>query len=174
MAGNNLHRFVSAQSKGVYETALHELWEGRKQGHWMWFIFPQMKGLGRSQASNLYGIHSLDEAVAYLTHPILGPRLVECVNELLSLQNHCTANDIFGTPDSVKLRSSLTLFEKAAIACNHDTKDVFSEALERYYNGVRDELTIGMLQEDQESPPTDKDAEPPATEATSQHHAAPE
>ena len=139
MSNINLTRFIEAQNEAVYETVLDELRQGRKSGHWMWFIFPQMKGLGQTSTSDFYGIQNLDEAVAYLSDPILGERLIECTEVLLNLSNN-TAEEIFGYPDYLKFRSSMTLFEKAS-----GDKNVFTLALEKYYRGQRDEKTLELL-----------------------------
>jgi len=108
----NLQRFVDAQ-QDVYAQVLKELKSGRKVSHWMWFIFPQVKGLGHSPMSEFYGIGSLDEARAYLEHPVLGPRLLECTR-LVSLIEDRTINEIFGYPDDLKFRSCMTLFSEAS------------------------------------------------------------
>lgn len=140
MAGGpyNLERFVEAQ-RGVFEEACAELQRGRKTGHWMWFIFPQIAGLGFSATSQHYAIQSLDEARAYLQHSLLGPRLREISQILLSIHGK-TAHDIFGSPDDMKLRSSMTLFA-------HATEDnaVFLEVLRKYFNGAEDERTTQLL-----------------------------
>ena len=105
----DLDRFVSAQ-ENVYQTALEEIGSGRKQGHWMWFIFPQITGLGSTEISRLYAIKSREEAVAYLEHPVLGPRIRE-ISEVLLTQDDKSATELLGTPDDLKLRSSMTLFK---------------------------------------------------------------
>ena len=110
--GFDLARFVRAQV-GAFEQALRELRAGRKQSHWIWFIFPQRKGLGRSATSEFYGIGSMEEAQAYLAHPVLGPRLRECTRVVNAVEGR-TAQAIFGWPDDVKFRSSMTLFARAA------------------------------------------------------------
>ena len=140
MAGDpyNLDRFVEAQ-RGVYEQACAELRRGRKTGHWMWFIFPQIAGLGFSATSQHYAIRSLDEARAYLQHPALGPRLRE-ISQILLLINGKTAHDIFGSPDDMKLRSSMTLFARAT-----EDNAVFLEILRKYFGGVEDERTIKLI-----------------------------
>lgn len=135
---HNLQRFVDAQER-VYRGALAEIGRGRKSGHWMWFIFPQIAGLGASSTSQRYAISSLDEAQAYLNHPLLGSRLTECVKTVNQLTGR-TAAQIFGFPDVLKLRSSLTLFEAADPSNPH-----FSQALEKYYEGKRDEATLQKL-----------------------------
>jgi len=134
----NLQRFVDAQS-GVHAQALAEIRAGRKTSHWMWFVFPQMKGLGLSATAQHYGIASLDEARAYLAHPVLGPRLLESAAAVAAL-NGRTARAVFGAPDDLKLRSSLTLFEAAA-----PDEPVFGEALDALCDGVRDKQTLGMV-----------------------------
>ncbi len=134
----HLERFVAAQ-ESVYPQVLEELRSGSKRSHWMWFIFPQLAGLGRSETARYYAIQSLDEARAYLAHPLLGARLRECVAILSGLEGR-TAEDIFGYPDVLKLHSSLTLFE---LACDDD---LFTQALERYYDGSRDESTLRLSQ----------------------------
>jgi len=137
---HDLQRFVKAQD-GVYDRVLTELRAGRKRSHWMWFIFPQMAGLGSSPTADDYAIRSLQEARAYLKHPVLGPRLVECVQAVNALRNRSAA-DIFGYPDELKLRSSLTLFLMAAAS---DAKTPFQRALDRYFEGRGDPLTVQKL-----------------------------
>jgi uncharacterized protein (DUF1810 family) len=134
-----LDRFVAAQ-EGVYEGALRELRAGRKTGHWIWFVFPQLAGLGRSETSRFYGIEFLDEARAYLDHPVLGPRLRECVDAVLAVPSGVTTDAIFGSLDAMKVRSSMTLFHRAAPA-----DPLFGEVLERFYAGVGDERTDTLL-----------------------------
>jgi len=134
----HLERFVEAQGE-VFVEALAELRAGHKRGHWMWFIFPQMKGLGRSDMAQYYGIGSLEEASAYLRHPVLGPQLRECT-ELVNRVEGRTAHEIFGFPDDMKFRSSMTLFARAA---EDDT--VFRAALEKYFRGEPDPLTLELL-----------------------------
>jgi uncharacterized protein (DUF1810 family) len=139
----DLERFVQAQdSGGVYERALAELRAGRKRGHWMWFVFPQIAGLGRSPTSQRYAIVSADEARAYLRHPLLGPRLRECADAVLAT-GATSAEAIFGPIDVLKARSSMTLF--AAVAPGAPTNSVFTAVLDRYYGGVADPLTIRLL-----------------------------
>jgi uncharacterized protein (DUF1810 family) len=133
----DLSRFVSAQA-AVYPEALAELKEGRKRTHWMWFVFPQIAGLGVSPTARRYAIRSLDEARAYLAHPVLGPRLAECARAVLAVDGK-TAEDIFGYPDDLKLRSSMTLFARAA-----DDPGVFQAVLDRYYDGP-DPKTLDLL-----------------------------
>jgi uncharacterized protein (DUF1810 family) len=136
MSGD-LDRFLDAQD-GVYDDALAELTAGRKRTHWMWFIFPQIAGLGFSPTAQLYAIDSLDEARAYLAHPVLGPRLRECAQALLTVQGR-SAREILGYPDDLKLRSSMTLFARAA-----DDPEPFQAVLDRYYDGP-DPRTLTLL-----------------------------
>lgn len=135
---HDLARFVEAQ-EGVYEQALAELRAGRKESHWMWFIFPQFEGLGSSQTSGRYAIRSLDEAGAYLRHPVLGARLVECT-ELVNGLHGLSAEQIFGTPDDRKFRSSMTLFELVV-----GPESPFASALETYFSRERDARTIELV-----------------------------
>ena len=134
----DLERFVAAQ-KGVYDDVVAELRAGRKTGHWMWFVFPQIAGLGRSGMSQRYAIVSLDEARAYLDHPVLGPRLRECAGLVLAVSGR-SADDIFGGIDAVKLRSSMSLFHRAA-----PDESVFGDVLDRFYGGARDQATDTIL-----------------------------
>ena len=136
-----LDRFVRAQ-EGDYERALAEVRAGRKRTHWMWYIFPQLEGLGSSSMAKRYGIKSMEEARAYLEHPILGPRLVECMEAVLAVEGR-TAHEIFGSPDDLKLRSCATLF-----ACVAGTGSVFERVLEKYYGGERDIRTLELLKVD--------------------------
>jgi uncharacterized protein (DUF1810 family) len=133
----DLDRFVEAQD-GAYDDALAELTAGRKRTHWIWFIFPQIAGLGSSPTAQLYAIRSLDEARAYLAHPVLGPRLRECAQALLAVEGR-SARDILGYPDDLKLRSSMTLFARAA-----DDPELFQAVLDRYYDGP-DPRTLKLL-----------------------------
>jgi uncharacterized protein (DUF1810 family) len=135
---HDLDRFVVAQA-GSYETALSELRTGRKQSHWMWFIFPQFVGLGFSLTSRHYAIKSLAEAHAYLSHPILGPRLVECAEAVLAIEGR-SVHEIFGSPDDMKLRSSATLF---AYVSPHAS--IFERILDAYFQGTPDGTTLGLL-----------------------------
>ncbi|HEY0736961.1 MAG TPA: DUF1810 domain-containing protein [Herpetosiphonaceae bacterium] len=134
----DLRRFVSAQ-KEDYKTALTELRSGRKESHWMWYIFPQIDGLGYSPTSKRYAIKSLSEARAYLQHPLLGSRLVECAETILQLTGR-SASAIFGSPDDMKLRSSMTLF--AAVP---DADPVFARVLDKYFAGQPDRATLDLL-----------------------------
>ena len=131
---HDLNRFLEAQRES-YDQALAEIRSGRKRSHWMWFIFPQYAGLGSSPISQRYAIKSLEEAEAYLRHPILGPRLVECVGAALAIRDR-SAFDVFGSPDDVKLRSSATLFAAVTPAGS-----VFSQVLDKYFGGQPDERT---------------------------------
>ena len=136
----DLERFVRAQDEGgTYERAAAELRAGRKTGHWMWFIFPQIAGLGFSAMSQRYAISGLPEARAYLSHPVLGPRLTECARIVAGTERG-TAEDIFGGIDAVKLRSSMTLFAAAA-----PDEPVFGEVLAKYFGAARDEATLARL-----------------------------
>jgi uncharacterized protein (DUF1810 family) len=134
----DLERFKTAQS-GSYAGILEELRGGRKDGHWIWFIFPQIAGLGRSWMSQHYSIESLDEARAYLADPVLSARLRECVGILLATRGR-TAEEIFGSLDAMKVRSSMTLFLRAA-----PDEPLFQQVLVRYHNGVPDSLTDALL-----------------------------
>lgn len=134
----DLNRFVSAQD-GPFEAALAELRRGHKRSHWMWFIFPQLAGLGASSTSRKYAIKSLDEARAYLAHPMLGPRLLDCCKALLSVQGR-SASQIMGYPDDLKLRSSMTLF-----ALTGDSHSEFRQVLDRYFAGQLDPRTLELL-----------------------------
>ncbi|EJN06612.1 hypothetical protein PMI42_08209 [Bradyrhizobium sp. YR681] len=132
-----LDRFVEAQNP-VFRDVQGELARGQKQSHWMWFVFPQITGLGFSATSRRYAIGSRAEARAYLAHPLLGPRLIECTGLVLAVQGR-TINAILGTPDDAKFRSSMTLFNAVS------DEPVFDQALARYFNGERDGATLEML-----------------------------
>lgn len=134
----NLNRFTIAQ-EDVYDTALSELRSGLKQSHWMWFIFPQINGLGTSDTSIFYAIKSLEEAKHFLQHSVLGKRLVECTETVLALDNR-SARDIFGYIDETKFKSSMTLF-----ACVLAPGSLFDLALEKYFHGERDQRTLQLL-----------------------------
>ena len=136
-----LERFVRVQD-GVYEQACAELRSGSKRTHWMWFIFPQIKGLGLSEMAVRYAISSIEEAKAYLEHQVLGDRLRECTRIMLGLEGR-TAEEIFGYPDDLKFRSSMTLFAKAAEISEEDL--VFSQALDKYFGGREDPATVERL-----------------------------
>jgi uncharacterized protein (DUF1810 family) len=135
----NLTRFIEAQ-RDSYDNALAELQRGTKRTHWMWYIFPQIHGLGRSADSRLYGIKSLEEAQRYLDHPILGVRLLKCTEAVLKI-NGRTVSEIFGYPDDLKFKSSMTLFE-----CASNSGSLFTQALEKYFNGERDQRTHSLLE----------------------------
>lgn len=134
----NLQRFANAQAP-VYPAVLAELRAGAKRSHWMWFIFPQLAGLGRSSSAQRYAIGALDEARAYLAHPVLGERLRQCVDILLQLDGP-SAHQVFGSPDNMKLHSSLTLFAQAA-----PREARFQQGLARYFGGAPDAATLALL-----------------------------
>jgi uncharacterized protein (DUF1810 family) len=137
MDNDNLQRFVEAQNK-VYNRVVSELKSASKQSHWMWFIFPQLSGLGRSAVAERYAIQSLAEARDYLQHPILGARYMECIGILLAIENR-SAEQIFGYPDVLKLHSSVTLFQEA------EPRKEFAALLEKYYGGEADGKTLQLL-----------------------------
>ncbi len=134
----NLQRFVQAQAP-VFEQVLNELRNGRKHTHWMWFVFPQITGLGRSEMARRYAITGIAEARAYLEHPVLGPRLEHCA-KLIEPQLQRTARHIFGAPDDLKLQSSMTLFALAA-----PERPIFQEVLDSFFDGSLDRLTLAKL-----------------------------
>jgi uncharacterized protein (DUF1810 family) len=136
---HELQRFVNAQ-RDTYAEALAELRIGRKHGHWMWFVFPQVAGLSHSTIGARYAIASRDEAVAYLAHPVLGARLRECAEAVLGVTGK-TAHDIFSYPDDLKLRSSMTLFARLA-----EPDGPFRRVLERYFEGAEDPATLAVLE----------------------------
>lgn len=136
----DLDRFVDAQQE-TYGNALREIRQGRKQTHWMWFVFPQLRGLGFTDYNIFYGIENLDEALQYFNHPILGKRLVEITSAILLIQNK-TALEILGRPDERKLRSCMTLFSLLP-----DAPECFRQVLDKYYNGLQDEKTLQILKE---------------------------
>ena len=135
---HHLQRFVEAQER-IYSQALAEIRRGRKQSHWMWFVFPQFAGLGSSPTSQQYAIASLDEARAYLAHPVLGRRLIECAAAVLAVEGRW-AHDIFGSPDDMKLRSSATLFASISPAGS-----VFHRVLDKYFGGLPDARTMSLI-----------------------------
>jgi uncharacterized protein (DUF1810 family) len=135
----DLVRFLEAQNQ-MYLKALAEVRNGKKLSHWMWFVFPQLKGLGFSETAKFYGIADLNEAEAYLAHPVLGRHLIEISEALLTVDDK-TATEIFGTPDDMKLRSSMTLFSMVANA-----DPVFGKVLQKYFFGLRDEYTEELLE----------------------------
>jgi uncharacterized protein (DUF1810 family) len=132
----DLERFVAAQAP-LIDDVMAELQAGRKRTHWMWFVFPQLRALGRSSTAHFYGIASLAEARAYLAHPVLGPRLLDCTRAVLAVQGR-TLHEIFGTPDDMKFRSCMTLFSQV-------TPEPFTAALARYCGGEADERTLALL-----------------------------
>ena len=134
----NLRRFVDAQNP-VYDEVCAELRNGRKRGHWIWFVFPQLRGLGSSNMATVFGISSPQEAVAYLHHPVLGPRLRECTR-LVNLVQDRAIEQIFGYPDDLKFRSSMTLFASVS-----SDSQVFKDALQKYFGGESDPLTLARL-----------------------------
>jgi uncharacterized protein (DUF1810 family) len=134
----NLQRFVDAQAD-VFEGVCEELRRGRKTGHWMWFIFPQLRGLGSSPMAEYYGITSLAEARAYLDHPLLGERLIECSRIVTSIEGR-TLMDIFGSPDDMKFKSSMTLFARAATE-----NSIFIEAINKFCGGKFDSVTLARI-----------------------------
>jgi len=134
----DLNRFISAQ-EGVYDRALAELRDGLKRSHWMWYIFPQIEGLGHSPTTRHYSVKSLEEARQYLAHPVLGVRLKECA-EAVMVHQGLSAADIFGHPDDWKLQSSMTLFELVS-----GPQSVFGRVLEKYYQGKRDPRTLQIV-----------------------------
>jgi uncharacterized protein (DUF1810 family) len=133
-----LRRFVDAQAP-VIETVLQELADGRKCSHWMWFVFPQLKGLGHTSMAQHFGLASIDEARAYWAHPLLGPRLRTCTQRVLAVEGR-SALQIFGMPDVLKFGSSMTLFERAA-----PYEPVFAQALDKFFAGQRDDKTMALL-----------------------------
>jgi uncharacterized protein (DUF1810 family) len=133
-----LSRFIKAQDK-IYDRVLAELKGGRKRSHWMWFVFPQFEGLGYSSTTRYYSIKSKEEARQYLDHPVLGKRLRECAESILALEG-LSASGIFGYPDDMKLKSSMTLFASVA-----EPQSVFVRVLEKYFQGARDERTLALL-----------------------------
>jgi uncharacterized protein (DUF1810 family) len=135
----DLERFVAAQ-RGVYETALDELRAGRKRTHWMWFVFPQLAGLGASDMARTYAIRSADEAAAYLAHPVLGPRLRACATAALAHAD-AGAAALFGHPDDLKFHSSMTLFADVA-----PDEAVFQDCLDRFFDGAGDPATLARLE----------------------------
>lgn len=135
----DLNRFVEAQQT-IYESVLRELRNGRKRSHWMWFVFPQIDGLAHSSTSKFYAVKSREEALAYLNHPVLGKRLNECAEAVLALEGR-SASEIFGYPDDLKLKSSLTLFASVS-----DAQSVFALLLDKYFAGERDLRTLKILE----------------------------
>jgi uncharacterized protein (DUF1810 family) len=136
----NLSRFIDAQ-EGIYNRVLAELKNGEKRTHWMWFIFPQIDGLGFSSTSKYYAIKSMEEARQYLNHPVLGRRLMQCAETVLAVEGR-SASEIFGYPDDMKLKSCMTLFASVS-----DTTSVFDGALDKYFHGERDVRTLQLLEQ---------------------------
>ena len=134
----DLRRFVDGQ-EGIYEQALAEVRRGQKRSHWMWFIFPQLDGLGRSSTAKYYGLKGIEEARHFLQHPILGRRLLECSEAVLAVEGR-TVSQMFGSPDDMKLHSSMTLFAQVA-----EPGSVFVHVLEKYFNGEADGATLRIL-----------------------------
>jgi len=134
-----LVKFLDAQNQ-MYLKALAEVRNGKKESHWMWFVFPQIKGLGFSETAKFYGIADLEEAEAYLAHPVLGKHLIEISEALLKIEDK-TATEIFGTPDDMKLRSCMTLFSKVS-----ETDKIFEKILDKYFGGSQDDYTEELLQ----------------------------
>jgi uncharacterized protein (DUF1810 family) len=132
---------VQAQARN-YAQALAEIQRGQKESHWMWYVFPQIAGLGTSPTSRRFAIRSRDEAAAYLEHAVLGPRLATCAESLLALERGVSAHDVFGSPDDMKLRSSATLFAQVS-----PPGSVFAQLLERYFDGKPDATTLQLLSE---------------------------
>ncbi len=135
---NDLKRFLDAQEND-FERALAEIKRGRKQSHWMWYIFPQIAGLGSSETSRFYAVKDRAEAELYLAHPVLGARLVEISEALLEIEGK-TANQIFGSPDDMKLKSSMTLF-----GALKNTNPIFQRVLDEYFNGTKDQRTLQLI-----------------------------
>lgn len=135
---NNLNRFLDAQ-KPSYQTALTEIKNGRKRSHWMWYIFPQIQGLGYSETAKFYAIKDVSEAEAYLKHPVLGSRLIE-ISQVAAQLTSSNANSIFGSPDDMKLKSSMTLF-----AALNDTDPVFQSVLDKFFGGKKDAQTLQII-----------------------------
>ena len=137
MIYTSIERFVEAQERS-YLTALKEIKKGHKETHWMWYIFPQIKGLGYSELSQYYGITNVEEAIEYLNHPILSQRLFQISTELLKCQSN-DAKEVFGYPDNLKLKSSMTLFSMVS------NESVFNEVLEKFFDGEKDKTTVELI-----------------------------
>jgi uncharacterized protein (DUF1810 family) len=135
---NNLNRYIDAQ-ENKYQDAFDEIQNGRKESHWMWYVFPQISGLGRSELAIYYAIKDLEEAQDYLEHPVLGPRLINISKLLLGIKGK-TAYEIFGSPDDMKLRSCMTLFSSLI-----NTDPVFQQVLDAYFEGKKDERTLNLI-----------------------------
>ncbi|MDQ0639957.1 uncharacterized protein (DUF1810 family) [Pedobacter sp. W3I1] len=139
MESEKINRFLTAQNQ-AYLKALEEIRAGKKVSHWMWYIFPQLKGLGKSEISEYYALEGIHDATDYLKHPVLGRHLVEISNAVLSLTGR-SAHEIFGSPDDMKLRSCMTLFARAK-----DADQVFKKVLDKYFDGQFDSLTLELLE----------------------------
>ncbi|NBL63591.1 DUF1810 family protein [Flavobacterium sp. NST-5] len=135
----DLERFIEAQNKN-YEAAINEIYNGKKVTHWMWYVFPQLKDLGKTETAKFFGISSIEEAKAYLKHPVLGKRLLAISEVLLKHQNK-SANEIFGKPDDLKLKSCMTLFLQT-----ENAPVIFEKVLDTFYNGEKDVRTLEILQ----------------------------
>lgn len=144
ITSNTLSRFLTPQ-KSDYSTAFSEIKNGKKRSHWMWYIFPQIQGLGFSETSKFYAIKNIHEAEDFLNDPVLGKRLIEICEELLK-QNTNNANQIFGSPDDVKLRSSMTLFSSL-----NNVDPVFQKVLDKFFDGEKDEKTLEILEEEKKT-----------------------
>ena len=138
MESEKINRFLTAQNQ-AYLKALEEIRAGKKVGHWIWYIFPQLKGLGKSEVSEHYALEGINDATDYLNHPVLGRHLVEISNAVLSLTGR-SAHEIFGSPDDMKLRSCMTLFAEIK-----NTDPVFKQVLDKYFDGQFDRLTLELL-----------------------------
>ena len=136
----NLNRFIEAQM-AIYEGAMLELARGRKDSHWVWYIFPQIEGLGNSDTIKLYAIKSLEEGRAYLKHPVLGPRLIKACEILLSLKD-ASMDEVMGFPDDLKLLSSMTLFEALS-----DSNSIFTKVIDVYFDSERDEISLKLIKQ---------------------------
>ena len=139
----DLNRFVDAQADD-YAQALTEINNGRKRSHWIWYIFPQLNGLGFSEMARFYGIRDIEEATAYLAHPVLGPRLIEISKALVALKTQ-SASQVMGSPDDLKLRSSMTLFSQVDKAGSIQGGQVFQAVLDKFFDGKPDPKTVSML-----------------------------
>jgi len=135
---NSLQRFLDAQ-KDTYQAAFSEIKNGRKRSHWMWYIFPQIQGLAFSETSRYFAIKDIEEAEAFVKHPILGRRLIDICNELIKLKSN-DANQVFGNPDDLKLKSSMTLFASVS-----EADQVFQLVLDKYFNGTHDDKTLQII-----------------------------
>lgn len=141
---SELERFIRAQEND-YETALREIKNGKKSSCWMWYIFPQIIGLGMTSTAQYYGIKDIEEAIEYLNNETLGARLVEISQALLELDDDTNINEVMGYPDNLKLKSSMTLFKKASEELGNKYNDVFQKVLDKYYNGQEDQKTLDIL-----------------------------